>query len=394
MKRIDTATVDADKFGTGRDGFTNGDPGVPTPPTQLDDTWFDHVQEEIARSVEGDGTTLDDTNYNQLDDAVQRAAVRGVCTSPTVDYVLRGLTFTLNGASLTIPLAAGEFVQDGRRYVVTAAKLADASADSFVLPASRDTYFFIASEDPGTPTGDRETVYVTTSDVANGAAAPATPAGTLLFAMVVSNGSGSTAVTYYNRGPRLAEEIGSFVALRPVVGSEATRACLHPSPAVAVDLGYAVADSVEGHYDDAYLKRIRLKSSRSSLYSNFENDRYTGLAVSAAGVNENVTILDASLYPDGTSVYVQVKAVAFDPSDPTDGYSGRVECHAHIDGGGTWQLDGSGSAPQFEDGNGAIAAGVTISYNVSGSLLRLQLTAHATDTLRWVYEVHVITAGD
>jgi hypothetical protein len=210
MKRISTATADVDKFGTGRNGFTNGDPGVPTPPTQLDEADFDSYQEEIARAVEGAGATLSATNFHQLDDAIQQAAVHGANSLATSDYILSGLTIDLSGTSLTVPLAPGEFVQDGRRYVVTAAKLTAATASSFLLTASRDTYFYIAFEDPGAPTSppNRETVYVTTSAVVNGAGAPATPAGTMLFAMVVTDGTDATAVTYYNRGPRLGEEVG------------------------------------------------------------------------------------------------------------------------------------------------------------------------------------------
>lgn len=397
MKRIDTSTVDEDLYGTGRDGFTNGDPGIPTPPTQLDDSWFNNVQEELARCVEGSGETLDETDLHQVDDAVEMAAVRGVMVDATASYVLRGLTFDLTGTSLTVPLSAGEFVYNGRRYVITAAKLAAAAANSFLLTASRDTYFYFAPADPGGASpNDRETVYVVASAVANGAAAPGTPAGTVLFAMVVTNGTDATAVTYYNRGPTIAAESAAGSAgirLRPVVGSEATRAALIPTN-LAVDLGAGSPSSVVEGFDHVYCRQLHIRTAASALHDSFDCFEYTSIQATSAATVANVNILDASLYPDGSCAYVEVRAVAIDPSDPTDAYSGRIECHAHIDGGGVWQLDGSGSAPQFEDGDGALAAGVTLSFNTSGSQLRIGLQPHSTDALRWILKVNVLVTGD
>jgi hypothetical protein len=76
MKRIDTATVSADKFGAGKDGFTNGAAPL-VPPTELDCTWFDHVQEEIAGFIEDTGGTLNGSSYGQLQDAVVAQIARG-----------------------------------------------------------------------------------------------------------------------------------------------------------------------------------------------------------------------------------------------------------------------------------------------------------------------------
>jgi hypothetical protein len=66
MHRIDTTTKQADKFGTGKDGFTAGNPGIGTPPTDLNETWCDSVQEEIAGVIEGVGHTLSATVNKQL----------------------------------------------------------------------------------------------------------------------------------------------------------------------------------------------------------------------------------------------------------------------------------------------------------------------------------------
>lgn len=394
MKRIDTSTVEVDKHGTGRDGFTNGDPGVPTPATQLDETWFDHTQEELCRAVENDGATLDDDNFNQLDDAIQHAAVRGVCADPTADYILRGLTFTVNGASLSIALAAGEFVQNGRRYVITAAKLAASGDDTHTLTASRDTYFYIARDNPGSIAPSQETVHVEQSAVANGASAPSTPAGTLLFAMVVSDGTGSTFVTYFNRGPSIVDEGGATIRLRPALGVGAARPALLRGEGQTIDIGVHAGESNDGYWRDIHVERTHIRTTASSLQSYLDNFEFTAIAATSAGGSTDVNLLDAASYPDGSAAHVEVRIVGIDPSDPTDGYSARIECHVHQDGGTTWTLDGSGGTPSFVDGNGAIAAGVAVAFNVSGSQLRLGITGHGTDAMRWALAVRVLISGD
>lgn len=74
MKRIDTPSRELDKHGPSRDGFTDGDPSSGIPPTNLTDSWFDHVQEEIAGVIESAGLTLDEADLGQLDRAIFQAA--------------------------------------------------------------------------------------------------------------------------------------------------------------------------------------------------------------------------------------------------------------------------------------------------------------------------------
>jgi hypothetical protein len=66
MRRISTATRVIDKFGAGKDGFTNGDAVSGLPSTDIEDVWFDHVQEEIANVIEASGATLNPANRAQL----------------------------------------------------------------------------------------------------------------------------------------------------------------------------------------------------------------------------------------------------------------------------------------------------------------------------------------
>lgn len=90
MKRISTPTRVIDKFGAGKDGFTNGDAVAGIPATDLEDTWFDHVQEEVAGVIEAMGIALDPSNRGQLQEAlagrligVQRFTASGTYTPTT-----------------------------------------------------------------------------------------------------------------------------------------------------------------------------------------------------------------------------------------------------------------------------------------------------------------------
>ncbi|EME5929138.1 hypothetical protein VY484_004678 [Escherichia coli] len=52
MHRIDTKTAQKDKFGAGKNGFTRGNPQTGTPATDLDDDYFDMLQEELCSVVD------------------------------------------------------------------------------------------------------------------------------------------------------------------------------------------------------------------------------------------------------------------------------------------------------------------------------------------------------
>lgn len=59
MHRIDTKTAQKDKFGAGKNGFTRGNPQTGTPATDLDDDYFDMLQEELCGVVEASGASLE-----------------------------------------------------------------------------------------------------------------------------------------------------------------------------------------------------------------------------------------------------------------------------------------------------------------------------------------------
>lgn len=66
MHRIDTTTAKKDKFGAGKNGFTRGNPQTGVPATDLDDDYFDAIQEELAGVVEGGGLTLNKADRGQI----------------------------------------------------------------------------------------------------------------------------------------------------------------------------------------------------------------------------------------------------------------------------------------------------------------------------------------
>ncbi|HFI2839030.1 TPA: hypothetical protein ACGPWO_003746 [Escherichia coli] len=66
MHRIDTKTAQKDKFGAGKNGFTRGNPQTGTPATDLDDDYFDMLQEELCSVVEASGVSLEKARHDQL----------------------------------------------------------------------------------------------------------------------------------------------------------------------------------------------------------------------------------------------------------------------------------------------------------------------------------------
>lgn len=66
MKRISTSTRVVNKFGAGKDGFTDGSVVGGVQATDLEASFFDHVQEELANAVEARGVVLDPADRGQL----------------------------------------------------------------------------------------------------------------------------------------------------------------------------------------------------------------------------------------------------------------------------------------------------------------------------------------
>lgn len=84
MHRIDTPTAQVDKFGPGKNGFTNGDPATGRRATDLNSDMWDAVQEEICTVIEKSGLALKKDQHDQLHQAIVE-----IITSKIPDALLK-----------------------------------------------------------------------------------------------------------------------------------------------------------------------------------------------------------------------------------------------------------------------------------------------------------------
>ncbi|EDF8551474.1 tail fiber protein [Salmonella enterica] len=80
MHRIDTPTAQKDKFGQGKNGFTNGDPATGRRATDLNSDMWDAVQEEVWTVIEAAGIPLSKGEHTQLHAAIDRLIAEQVKT--------------------------------------------------------------------------------------------------------------------------------------------------------------------------------------------------------------------------------------------------------------------------------------------------------------------------
>lgn len=85
MHRIDTISAQKDKFGSGKNGFTTGDPQSGTPATEVSAEILDALQEEICAVIEDvdSGLLLSKSENNQLISAVKN--IVSANTVPKID---------------------------------------------------------------------------------------------------------------------------------------------------------------------------------------------------------------------------------------------------------------------------------------------------------------------
>lgn len=139
MRRIDTSTRSVDLFGTGKDGFKDGNVGLGIAATAFNAAWCNSVQEELANAIESAGLVLNGADNTQLAQAIALAAPAGTViyfaapTAPTgylkadgtslsttayADlFSVIGYTFGGSGGSFLLPDLRGEFLRgwaDGR----------------------------------------------------------------------------------------------------------------------------------------------------------------------------------------------------------------------------------------------------------------------------------------
>lgn len=411
MERNTDPTRAIDPFGTGEDGFTDGDATMGIPRSIVGAAIMNNFQEEIARAVEGSGQVVQNTaldQFFQLDDAINgMAALQGA--GDLEDFsnaraVIGGLRVASTGASLNVQPEPGQFVFDGRRFVITQSKLDAAGHDDFLLVASRDNYLYISSELPGAPGINRNTVHIEQLDVVIGASAPLTPADTFPFARLTTDGSGVTASAYPNHHiPFATQQNGTGVQLRRGRGTSFL-CSLVPDSSSGVHLGLVTSidfgDQSGINMWRSFASQHRyLRSTASGLNPGAIIEEYTRHATTLGSSDTTAIILyDDTDYDDGTVIEIECHATALNEFADASGYAAR-SWFMVVKSAGAWNLNGSGLAePEREDGNGAIGAGVTMFPQISGDNLTLLVTGHsgASDILRWFvdFKVNISSPGN
>ncbi len=71
MRRIDTTNRSPNLFGSGKDGFRNGDIAQGVSPTEFNAEWCNAIQEELANVIEATGVALNGANNAQVLNAIQ-----------------------------------------------------------------------------------------------------------------------------------------------------------------------------------------------------------------------------------------------------------------------------------------------------------------------------------
>lgn len=188
MHRIDTSTAQKDKFAVGKNGFTRGNPQTGTPATDLDDDYFDMLQEELAAVVESANITLDKSKRNQLLAAInarlnglnlKSASQRdvGVGTNQIPDMSSFTSSKTTNGWQ---KLPGGLILQWGQT-----ASVASEQNVSVTFPIAFPTNYILAYATYANTTGD-----------------PASPGATYVGQIRTS---GNTSIFIRNLGPAIAQ---------------------------------------------------------------------------------------------------------------------------------------------------------------------------------------------
>ena len=166
MHRIDTPTAQADKFGQGKNGFTNGDPATGRRATDLNSDMWDAVQEEICTAIEKSGAVLNKGQHDQLyqaivkliTDRVPDALLRSQNLADVVDKALARTNLELKSAATADVQKSRDDVTPGCVLLnggalalrTVAAKSGTAIADASALPANSVSFCYAdAAYSPG-----------------------------------------------------------------------------------------------------------------------------------------------------------------------------------------------------------------------------------------------------
>ncbi len=207
---------------------TDGGASVVEPNEGRKDTGFEADDE----ADEAEFNWLHRTTYRNirfLDEDHAGREIRG-----TTSWMTSGFGF-VPGTGLVGPCGPGVISRAGARLELDADFLTATAQDEHTFTASRDTYVFV----------DDERLFTFVA-VANGAGAPATPAGTTRYQIVITDATDITDVTdSVLRGPIMAPIEGIRVSPQLIIGLNGG------VPALLFDVGTAGAGAVLGRVQDA-----------------------------------------------------------------------------------------------------------------------------------------------
>lgn len=170
MHRIDTSTAQKDKWGAGKNGWTNGDPATGVRATSFNASFCDAIQEEICNAIEKSGLTLDPEDNTQLFKVLSKITT-GMGDYLAIDQNLAEIAAEGAGAqsaaraNLGLKTAATRDVQESKDDITpgrvlingsavavrsSIAKAGEAIADAGALPANSVSFCYAnAANSPG-----------------------------------------------------------------------------------------------------------------------------------------------------------------------------------------------------------------------------------------------------
>jgi hypothetical protein len=143
MERITTPTAVPNKFGPGKNGFQGGGPPNAT---QLSPEWFDNVQEETARVIEGQGIVLDGGQLDQMKQAIDDYAF--------ADPSITGTLTIENLASIEVESGGAINVQSGGTLDTMAGSIVGLQGAVTFTPTATHTCDTVANFNKGVNLGD------------------------------------------------------------------------------------------------------------------------------------------------------------------------------------------------------------------------------------------------
>jgi hypothetical protein len=419
--------VVVDAFGSANHGFTDGSAelfdamlGLSGDATEVDARWCNDVTLNIKLACrEGNGTrgveanAINDNNF-ELTAAVNTAA--NVLTGDS-SFVSSGLRFTTSGANFNVTLDAGRLVYLGRKYHVLASQLeaidveVDGSAagtgDAFTLIASRDHYISIgprADTDPLVVAAKSALFTITVQDVANGAAAPSSPSGEEIWAVLVTDGTGVTSVRYYPSAVIETDDSGGGLQIGDVPGLTTPFSTYMPDGTTAVlmprvggaNLG-ALSTAAEPTQDNGgrffgtiFGRGLWLRSglAGSDVFDGrvFPVNRRT---TTIAGATSNVSLVNLANLANASAVRVEITAVAYSSANQV--FSRKISRCASKTSAGVMTLDGSDVTMGSDHDPGA--TGATVATTLSANVVRASVTGAIGHNFTWFVSAEVFLMG-